>query len=112
MSRNAILAIVGGALIVLSLLFGAGNELSFNFDSLKNGTALVTLLAGIGVIVFTLVKNAKWAAYSAIAATTILVAWLFTAIFAGALDISVGLVLLVVGVVLAVWATVFQKASK
>jgi len=111
MSRNAILAIVGGALIVVSLFF-AGNELSFNFDTFKNGLALVTLLAGIGVIVFTLVRNGKWAAYSAIAAATIFVAGLLTAIFAGALDITLGFILLLVGVVLAVYATVFVKDGK
>jgi hypothetical protein len=104
MGRNSILGIIGGALIALSVFF-TGDTASFNSGALSGGFNIVLFIAGLLVIVFLVLKNRVWASYATIAATTLLLVSLID----GGLSITLGAILLVVGVVLAIIATLVAK---
>jgi hypothetical protein len=107
MSRRN-MGIIGGVLIaVAALLTGTG----FNFASasLKDTTSLVLFLVGLGVAIFLMMGNRVWASYCAIAATTITVIYVIDMFRGNGLDFSVKLVLLVIGVILALIATLGRK---
>lgn len=104
MSRN-ILGVIGGVLIALSVFF-SGDTATFSSGALSDTFSLVLFLAGVAVIVFLLLRNRTWAAYSAIAATTLALIVVIDMLRAGSLDLAIGFILLVVGVILALFATV------
>lgn len=101
MSRNRMLGIIGGALIAISVFF-SGDTATFNSSALTDKTALVLFLAGILVIIFMIITNRQFAAYATIAALTI---WLI-AVLSGGAALTVGFVILTVGIILAFIASV------
>ena len=104
MSKNSMLGVIGGALIAISV-FLSGDTATFNAGALSGGEAIVLFVAGILVIIFMIMGNRTWAAYAAIAATTLLI----VQIVDGGLSITVGFIILVVGVILALIASVIGK---
>ena len=110
MSKNSIIGVLGGALIALSVFF-SGDTATFNSSALSDTTALVLFIAGLAVIIFVLISNYTWAAYSTVAAATIALIAIIDLLRGGDFDLSVGFVVLVVGVILAIVATVTHKRS-
>jgi hypothetical protein len=104
MSRNSILGIIGGALIALSVFF-SGDTATFSTGALSGGFNIVLFAAGVLVIIFLLLKNRLWASYAAVAAAALLIVGLIDGLAAATL----GFILLVIGVVLAVFATMVGK---
>lgn len=104
MSKNAILGVIGGVLIALSVFFN-GDTATFSLDALSGGQAWVLFAAGLVVIIFVLLSSFRWAAYGAIAATTIAL----IKVIDGDAGFTVGFMVLVVGVILALIATVTRK---
>lgn len=101
------LGIIGGILIAIAaLLVGTGFDLST--DGLGNPLTLVLFAAGLGVVFFLLAGQGPWAIYSTIAAATIGLIWLLGVIMDGA-DISLQLVILAIGVILALMATTWNR---
>ena len=104
MSRNSVLGVIGGALIALSV-FSSGDTATFSTAALSGGFAIVLFVAGLLVILFLLMKNRAWAAYATVAALTLLIVGLID----GLASQTLGFILLVVGVILAAFATLFAK---
>ncbi len=108
MSRNNTMGVVGGLLIILaSFLVGSGFD--FNSSTLDDTTTLVLFIAGLGVVVFLLMSRHNLATYAAVAAATIALIWIIEMFRADAVDLTVKLVVLIVGVVLALLATVGKR---
>lgn len=106
MGKNAILGVIGGLLIALSVFF-SGDTATFTLDALSGGQAWVLFAAGLAVIIFVLLGSFRWAAYGAIAATTITL----IKVIDGEAALSVGFIVLVVGVILSLLATVTRKSA-
>lgn len=104
MSKNAILGIIGGVLIALSVFF-SGDTATFNTSALSDAQSLVLFAAGLVVIIFLLLSSYRWASFGAIAATTIAL----IIVIGGGAALSVGFIVLIVGVILALIATVTHK---
>src|SRR5690554_2675417 len=98
MSKNAIIGVVGGGLIALSVFIGADG---FDGGALSGATALVTFVAGLAVVIFVLTGRLLWAAYSTVAAATVALIGLVAMIQSSEFDLSIGFIVLLVGVVLA-----------
>ena len=107
MSRKNI-GILGGVLIAAAALLN-GSGLSFGTDSLKTTTSLVLFLVGLGVVILLIVGNRLYASYGAIAATTIAVIYVIDQLRGSGLALSIKLIVLVVGVVLALYSTLGSK---
>jgi len=105
-SNTRQLGIVGGVLIAITALL-TGNGLNFSTDGLGHPVPLVLFVAGLGVIFFLLTGKMTWAIYSTIAAATIALTLILGVIMDGA-DISLQLILLVIGVILALLATTWH----
>lgn len=110
MSRNNLLGIIGGALIILAA-FLTGTGFEFNSNALDSTIPLVLAIAGAGVIVFLLINQALLASYCGIAALTLGAVWVVDLVRASALEFSVQLAALVVGVILALIATVARRTA-
>ncbi len=105
-SNTRQIGIIGGILIAIAALL-TGNEFDFSTDGLGHPLTLVLFAAGLGVIFFLLAGKMPWAIYSTIAAATIALIWILEVIMDGA-DITVRLVMLVIGVILALLATTWH----
>ncbi len=104
MCRNNGMGVLGGALIIIAS-FMVGTGFDFSSDTLDSNTNLVLFLAGIGVVVFLLMGNHNLSTYAAVAAATIGLIKVLDFIRADAKDLSVMIVFLVIGVILALIAT-------
>jgi hypothetical protein len=102
------MGILGGVLIAVAAIL-TGSGFNFSTDTLKNTTLLILFLAGIAVVIFLLMGNRTYAGYSAIAATTIALIAVVDMIRGPGLDLTVRLVVLVVGVILALIGSVGSK---
>jgi hypothetical protein len=100
MRSNSVLGVIGGILIAVTV-FLTGNTITFTASAWQDTTAFVLLLAGIAVIIFSLMGNRLGTGYSAMVAGTIALIEVVTLIRAHDLNFSVRLILLVVGVILA-----------
>jgi hypothetical protein len=104
--RNRQLGIIGGVLIALAALM-TGTGFTISTSGLGTAYTLVLFAAGIGVIVFLLTGRLNWAVYSAIAAATIALIEVLALVVDNA-TITLRLVVLVVGVILALLATTWH----
>lgn len=105
MRSNKVLGIIGGALIAVSV-FLTGNTITFSGSALKATEPLILFIAAIAIIVLSVIGNRVATGYAAMVATTIALIWLVDMIRNDAFELSVRLVLLLVGVVLALIASV------
>lgn len=106
-SRNRQLGVVGGVLIALAALM-TGTGFAISTSGLKAPATLVLFAAGIGVIVFLLTGRLNWAVYATIAAATLALIEILALIMVDGAEISLRLVILVVGVILALLATTWN----
>ncbi len=104
MSRNTMLGVIGGVLIAISVFF-SGNSANFNLDKLSGGQNIVLFAAGVLVVIFMVIGNRTWAGFATIAATTILLVHVLD----GGFKLDLAFVLLTVGVILGLIASVFGK---
>jgi len=105
-SRNRELGIVGGVLIAIAALM-TGSGLTLSTAGLGTAATLVLFAAGIGVIVFLLTGRLNWAVYATIAAATFALIDVLALVMDGA-QVTLRLVVLVVGVILALLATTWH----
>lgn len=108
MSRNNVLGILGGGLIILAA-FLTGTGFEFNSNALDSTMLLVLAIAGAAVVVFLLINQPLLASYGAVAALTLGVVMVVDLVRADALEFSVQLAALVLGIILALIATVGRK---
>ena len=107
MSRKNI-GVIGGLLIAFAVLL-TGTGLNFGTESLKGTTSLVLFVVGLGVALLLILGNRLYASYCAIAASTITVIMVVDMLRGSGFSLSVKLVVLVIGVVLALYSTLGSK---
>jgi hypothetical protein len=100
--------VVGGLLIAFAVLL-TGTGLNFATDSLKGTTSLVLFVVGLAVALLLIFGNRVYASYCAIAASTITTIYLIDLLRGPGFTLSIKLVVLVVGVVLALYSTLGSK---
>jgi hypothetical protein len=105
-SRNRQFGIIGGVLIALAALM-TGSGFAISTSGLGTSYTLVLFAAGLGVIIFLLTGRLNWAVYSTIAAATIALIEVLALVMDGT-DVTLRLVILVVGVILALLATTWN----
>lgn len=105
-SKNRQLGIIGGVLIALAALM-TGKGFAISTSGLGTAGTLVLFAAGIGVIVFLLTGHLNWAVYSTVAAATLALIEVLALIMDSA-QVTLRLVVLVVGVILALLATTWH----
>ena len=105
LTRRTYLGLIGGGLIVLAV-FLTGTGVNFDTKALNVTQSLLLFITGLGVMVFARLGRRTMAAYSAVAATTLGLVLVIDLLRAGTLDLTVKLVVLVVGVVLALMASI------
>ncbi len=108
MKSNKALGIIGGILIAISV-FLTGNSITFSGSALKSTTALILFIAALAIIAFFLMANRLAASYASVVAGTIALIQVVEMVRGGSIDLSVGLILLVVGVVLALIASMGRR---
>ncbi len=108
MKKNNQLGVIGGVMIALAALL-TGTGFDFSSSNLKDPMLLVLFASGVGVVVFILMGNWRWASHSTIAAATIALIWILSLFMNGGSDLSVRLVILVIGVILAWMVTVGRR---
>jgi hypothetical protein len=106
-SRNNQLGVVGGILIALAALM-TGTGFALSTSGLKAPATLVLFAAGLGVTIFLLMGKLNWAVYATIAAATLLLIDLLTLVMVDGAEITLRLVILAVGVILALLATTWH----
>jgi len=105
LTRRTYLGLTGGALIMIAV-FLTGTGVNFDTKALNVPANLLLFVAGLGVLVFARLGRRTLAAYSAVAATTLGLVMVMELLRASALDLTAKLVLLVVGVALALMASI------
>jgi hypothetical protein len=108
MTRNNALGVIGGGLIVLAV-FLTGTGFDLNTSALKDTTSLVLFLAGLGVALCLIVGMRTLAAYCAVAATTLALVEVINLLRADTIEFTVRIVVLIIGVLLALMASVGRK---
>jgi hypothetical protein len=109
MRSNSLVGLIGGVLIVVSV-FLTGNTITFTSSAWKDTMSLILLLAGIAVIIFSLIGNRIGVGYAAMVAGTIALIEVVTLIRASDLNFSVRLILLLVGVIFAFVASFGRRS--
>jgi hypothetical protein len=105
MTRRTYWGLMGGALIMLEV-FLTGNGLNFDSKALNSTQNLLLFIAGMGVLTFARLGRRTLVAYSAVSATTLGLIIVIDLLRAGTLDLTFKLVVLVVGIVLALMASI------
>ncbi len=108
MKSNLFLGVIGGILIAISV-FLTGTTISFSGSALEETVPLILFIAALAVIAFSIMKKRTATGYAAMVAATIALIQLVDMLRDGSLDFSVRLVLLVLGVVLALIASVGNR---
>jgi hypothetical protein len=110
MRNHSLLGVIGGVLIAVTV-FLSGNTITFTSSAWKDTNKFVLLVAGIAVIIFSLMGNRIATGYAAMVAGTIALLEVVDLIRAHDLNFSVRLILLLVGVILAFAASVGRRRS-
>ncbi len=110
MSRNATLGLIGGILIAVTV-FLSGNTITFSGDALKDTTALIILVAGIAVAAFSVGGNRLAASYAATVAGAFALRDVIELLRNDPGSIKVQLVVLVVGVIMGLVASVGRRRA-
>jgi|GEM_PF-1476578 len=108
MKSNTALGVIGGILIALSV-FLTGNTITFSGAAIKATVPLILFIAALAIIALSVMKNRMAAGYAAVVAATIALIRLVDMLRDGSVDFSVGLVLLVVGVALALYSSLGNR---
>lgn len=110
MSRTALLGVIGGILIAVSV-FLVGNTITFTSDHLTETSALVLLASGIIVALFSFTGNRILAGYGAMIAFTLALVSVVDQLRDGSAEFSAQLILLIVGVVLALLSSIGTRRA-
>jgi hypothetical protein len=105
MNQTTMMGIFGGVLVALAV-FLTDTGIGFDTGELSSSIALVQLVAGLGIVMFLLVKQHAWAMYMTIAATTVVVIALIDVFRSEGPGLTLGFVVALAGVVLALIAVV------
>ncbi len=100
MRSNSILGVIGGILIVVAV-FLTGSTITFSGDAITETVPLILFIAGLAVIAFSLMGNRLATGYASMVAGTIALIWLVTLLRSDNIEVSVKLIVLLIGVVLA-----------
>lgn len=111
MSKLAAFGVIGGGLIAASA-FLTGTGLKFDGNALSDTLPLVLFISGIAVVLFTLAGMSALAAYSAGAATGLFLVGVIDLVRAEEFEFTVKIIVLLVGVVLALLATIPTRKEK
>jgi hypothetical protein len=110
MQSNKVLGVIGGILIAVTV-FLTGNTITFSSDAITKTAPLILFIAGLAVIAFSLMGKSTATGYAAMVAATIALIQLVDLLRSDSIEISVRLVLLLVGVVLALIASFSRRKS-
>ena len=108
MRSKMFLGVIGGILIALAV-FLTGTTITFSGAAIKETVPLILFIAALAVIAFSLMSNRTATGYAAMVAATIALIQLVEMVRGGSIDFSVRLVVLLVGVVLALIASVTSR---
>lgn len=108
MSRSNAMGVIGGGLIILAV-FLTGTGFDFNSEALDSTPLLILFLAGLGVALFLLMGKRTIAAYCAIAALTLSLVMIVELVRADAFDLTVQIVVLIIGVILALMGSLVHS---
>lgn len=100
MSRSTMMTLFGGALVAIAV-FITNSGIAFDTGELSGSVALIQLIAGLGIILFILVRQPAWAVYFVVAAITIAAIGLVDLFREGGPGVTLGYIVLLVGAVLA-----------
>lgn len=110
MGSNKFLGVIGGILIAVSV-FLTGNTITFTGDAISQTSPLILFIAGLAVIVFSLMAHRTATGYAAMVAATIALISLVNLIRYDHFEFSVRIIVLLVGVVLALGASVGRRRA-
>lgn len=108
MKSNKALGVIGGILIAISV-FLTGNTITFSGSALEATVPLILFIAALAIIAFSLMANRTAASYASVVAATIALIQVVEMVRGGSVELSVRLILLVVGVVLALISSVSRR---
>ena len=110
MGSNRVLGVIGGICIAVAV-FLTGNTITFSGAAIKETVPLILFIAGLAVIAFSLMGNRLATSYAAIVAATIALIQLVGLLRSDNIEISVRLIVLLVGVALALFASVGSRRA-
>ncbi len=110
MGRNTLIGIIGGALVILATFFPSwGWGISWPGSG---SFSLVLFFAGVAVIVTTLLKKQQLARYATVAAGTLAIVTVFTALYAfPSFNVRLQMFFALIGVAGAVYAHFIAKGD-
>ncbi len=108
MQSNRILGVIGGILIAVTV-FLTGTTITFSGAAIKETVPLILFIAALAVIVFSLMGNPTATGYAAMVAATIALIQLVELLRSDSIEMSVRLILLLVGVALALIASFSRR---
>lgn len=107
---NKFLGIIGGACIAVSV-FLTGNTITFSGSAIKATVPLILFIAALAVIAFSVVGNRLATGYAAMVAATIALIAVVDLLRSDSIELSVRLILLLVGVILALLASFGRRRA-
>ncbi|WP_291378499.1 hypothetical protein [Demequina sp.] len=110
MKSNTVLGVIGGILIAIAV-FLTGDTIKFSGEAIKDTMSFILFIAALAIIAFSVMNSRTLTSYAAIVAATIVLIWFVELVRNDALDFSVRLILLLVGVVLALFASLGSRRN-
>jgi type III secretory pathway component EscS len=110
MRSKTFLGVIGGICIAVAV-FLTGNTITFSGAAIKETVPLILFIAAIAVIVFSLMSNGVAIGYAAMVAATIALIQLVDMFRSDSINFSVRLILLLVGVALALFASITRRRA-
>jgi hypothetical protein len=110
MKNNSAIGVVGGLLIAVAV-FLTGDTIKFSGDAIKSTEPLILFIAALAIIAFSVMKNRTLTSYAAIVAATIVLILFVELIRNDAFEVTVRLVLFLVGVLLALFASIGTRRA-
>ncbi|WP_291383346.1 hypothetical protein [Demequina sp.] len=104
------LGVIGGICIAVAV-FLTGNTITFSGAAIKETVPLILFIAAIAIIVFSLMSNGVAIGYAAMVAATIALIQLVDMFRSDSINFSVRLILLLVGVALALFASITRRRA-
>lgn len=110
MKNNSAIGVVGGILIAISV-FLVGSTIEFSGEAIKHTEPLILFIAALAIIAFSAMKNRTLTSYAAIVTATIALIWFVDLIRNDAFELSVQLVMLLIGVILALFSSLGSRRA-
>ena len=110
MRSNTFLGVIGGICIAVAV-FLTGNTITFSGAAIKETVPLILFIAALAIIAFSLMSNRLAIGYAAMVAATIALIQLVDMLRSDSINFSVRLIVLLVGVALALFASVTRRRA-